>query len=166
MLSPIDLLDIKPVWSSLIRAGRTLFFSDGLQCTPIQSFYTTFSNAIGRQIFLNIKSFVLSSFGMHIITPSFCVEDNTNVCFLNPSLSDLTTNSPICNQIVFKEFNCEAVWARAFFIVFVFFNAKFASSSEIVHSNELRSSTFTVGISSTIADISQYPTALSVYKFW
>ena len=39
---------------------------------------------------------VLSPFGMHIITPSLCVVDNSH--FLKPSFSDLTTKDPSCNQ--------------------------------------------------------------------
>ena len=100
---------------------------------------------------------------MHIITPSFCVEDNYS-CFLHPSLSDLTTNGPSCNQTNLKNSTVKPS-EPGLVLVFIFFNAKLASSSEISSSSELRYSTFTFGYLLPLSDISQYSTALSVYKF-
>ena len=72
--------------------------------------YTTLRSEIGLQIF--IKSFGLSPFGIHIITPSFCVDDN--LPFLNPSFNDLTTKASSCNNNKkqtkkLKEFGSETI---------------------------------------------------------
>ena len=74
--------------------------------------YTTLRSEIGLQIF--IKSFGLPPFGIHIITPSFCVDDN--LPFLNPSFNDLTTKAPSCNPQNLKDFGSKAIRARTFVI--------------------------------------------------
>ena len=96
ILSPINLLAMKPVWSSLIKVGRTTFKRLAIHADPI--LYTTFRTEIGLHFFSNCLS--LFHFGIQIITPSFCVDDNSP--FLNPSFNELTMKAPNCNQKNFK----------------------------------------------------------------
>ena len=71
VFSPIYLPGMKPVWSLLIRIGRTDLIRSAIQLEG--SLYTVFRRLIGFQFFINCLE--LSPFGIQVIMPCFCVID-------------------------------------------------------------------------------------------
>ena len=69
VFSPIYLLGMKPVWSILIRIGKTYLIRSAIQLEA--SLYTVFRRLIGLQFFINCLG--LSPFGLQVIIPCFCV---------------------------------------------------------------------------------------------
>ena len=102
ILSPINLLAMNPVWPSLLKVCRTTFKRLARHADPI--LYTTFRSDTGLHF---QQLFFLFSFGIHIITPSFCVDDNSP--FLNPSFNEFTMKAPRCNQKKKKNFKNSTV---------------------------------------------------------
>jgi hypothetical protein len=72
VFSPIYFPGMKPVWSLLIRIGRTELIRSAIQLEA--SLYTVFRRLIDLQFFINFLGF--SPFGIQVIMPCFCVIDN------------------------------------------------------------------------------------------
>jgi hypothetical protein len=68
---------MKPIWSLLIRIGRTDLIRSAIQLEA--SLYTVFKRLIGLQFFINCLG--LSPFGIQVIMPCFCVIDNYSVLY-------------------------------------------------------------------------------------
>ena len=73
MLSPVNLLDIKPDWSRSIIVGNTVLIL--LAIHPEAILYVTFNKEIGRQFLIYFLDLLL--LGIHVITPSFCVLESS-----------------------------------------------------------------------------------------
>ena len=58
--------DMKPVWSSLITEGKTVF--NLFATIDEKKLYMEFNKVRGRQFFDELRNF--SCLGMHVITPS------------------------------------------------------------------------------------------------
>ena len=125
ILSPINLLAMKPVWCSLIKVGRTTFKQLAIHADPI--LYTKFRSEIGLQFCNNCLS--LFPFGIHIITTSFCVDNNSP--FLNPSFNELTMKAPNCNQKNYKKTTAVKPSDSGLLLFFIFLSAALASSKVI-----------------------------------
>ena len=103
----------------------------------------------------------LFPFGIHIITPSFCVDDNSP--FLNPSFNELTMKAPNCNQKNLKNSTVKPS-DPGLLLFFIFLSAALASSKVIFPSSEVFSCNVKVGMFSTKSDISHSSTGLSEYN--
>ena len=86
---------IKPVWSELIIVSKTL--------TRLSS-HTSRSNLVfddlRRALFFLIKKMLFPFLVIHLMTPWFCVTENSPLVY--PKWSDLTKKLPICFQNTFK----------------------------------------------------------------
>ena len=148
---------MKPVWSSSINDGSTHLILLAIQEDPI--LYMTLRRETGLQFLM--LSLGLSPLGIQVIMPSFWVVDSSPSS--NALFKALTTNGPSCFQKHLKN-SAPKPSVPGLFSCFIFFNAVPASSIVIFPSNDLDSSSDSLGISVTNCSISHSSRSLALYK--